>query len=56
MTGNPNTLTAESFDTMVDAYEAWAEPLSARLAKAALERTQVRAGDCVLDIGAGTGA
>jgi SAM-dependent methyltransferase len=32
------------------------EPLSARLAQVALKRTSVRAGDCVLDIGAGTGA
>jgi ubiquinone/menaquinone biosynthesis C-methylase UbiE len=53
---SPNTLTDEFFDTMVAAYETWAEPLSARLAQAALERTPVRAGDCVLDIGAGTGA
>jgi ubiquinone/menaquinone biosynthesis C-methylase UbiE len=56
MNETPNTLTAEFFDTMVAAYETWAEPLSARLAKVALERTSVRAGDHVLDIGAGTGA
>ena len=48
--------TAELFDAMVAAYETWAEPLSARLAQVTLERTSVRAGDCVLDIGAGTGA
>jgi ubiquinone/menaquinone biosynthesis C-methylase UbiE len=47
---------AELFDAMVAAYETWAEPLSARLAQVALERTSVRAGDYVLDIGAGTGA
>jgi 2-polyprenyl-3-methyl-5-hydroxy-6-metoxy-1,4-benzoquinol methylase len=41
---------------MVGAYETWAEPLSARLSRVALERTTVSAGDCVLDIGAGTGA
>ena len=52
----PNTCTAELFDAMVAAYETWAEPLSARLAQVALERTSVRAGDSVLDIGAGTGA
>jgi ubiquinone/menaquinone biosynthesis C-methylase UbiE len=48
--------TDELFDAMVAAYETWAEPLSARLAQVALQRTSVRAGDCVLDIGAGTGA
>jgi ubiquinone/menaquinone biosynthesis C-methylase UbiE len=48
--------TAEFSDAMVSTYETWAEPLSARLAKAALERTSVRIGDHVLDIGAGTGA
>jgi ubiquinone/menaquinone biosynthesis C-methylase UbiE len=52
----PNTCTAELFDAMVAAYEIWAGPLSARLAQAALERTSVKAGDSVLDIGAGTGA
>jgi 2-polyprenyl-3-methyl-5-hydroxy-6-metoxy-1,4-benzoquinol methylase len=41
---------------MVATYETWAEHLSALLAKAALKRTSVRAGDRVLDIGAGTGA
>ncbi|MBV8832319.1 MAG: methyltransferase domain-containing protein [Acidobacteriaceae bacterium] len=41
---------------MVATYETWAEPLSARLAKAALKGTSVKASDCVLDIGAGTGA
>jgi ubiquinone/menaquinone biosynthesis C-methylase UbiE len=51
-----NTSIAELFDAMVGAYETWAEPLSARLAQVALERTSVRAGDYVLDIGAGTGA
>jgi SAM-dependent methyltransferase len=56
MNETPNTLTAEFFGTMVSAYETWAEPLSARLAKVALQRTSVRAGDRVLDIGAGTGA
>ena len=52
----PNTRTAEFFDAMVATYETWAEPLSARLAQVALKRTSVRAGDSVLDIGAGTGA
>jgi ubiquinone/menaquinone biosynthesis C-methylase UbiE len=52
----PNTLTIESFDAMVAAYETWAEPVSARLAQVALKRTSARAGDSVLDIGAGTGA
>ena len=56
MNETPNTRTAELFDAMVAAYETWAEPLSARLALVALERTSVRAGDRVLDIGAGTGA
>jgi ubiquinone/menaquinone biosynthesis C-methylase UbiE len=56
MNETPNTRTAELFNAMVGAYETWAEPLSARLARVALERTLVRAGDCVLDIGAGTGA
>jgi ubiquinone/menaquinone biosynthesis C-methylase UbiE len=56
MNETPNTLTAELFDAMVAAYETWAEPLSVRLAQVALKRTSVRAGDCVLDIGAGTGA
>jgi ubiquinone/menaquinone biosynthesis C-methylase UbiE len=48
--------TAESFDAMVSTYETWAEPLSSGLAKLALERTTVSAGERVLDIGAGTGA
>jgi ubiquinone/menaquinone biosynthesis C-methylase UbiE len=52
----PNTRVAELFDAMAAAYETWAEPLSARLAQVALKRTSVRAGHCVLDIGAGTGA
>jgi ubiquinone/menaquinone biosynthesis C-methylase UbiE len=56
MKGNPITFTAESFDAMVSTYETWAEPLSARLAEVALRRTMVSYGDCVLDIGAGTGA
>jgi len=56
MNETPNTRIAELFDAMVGAYEAWAEPLSARLAQVALRRTTVSAGDCVLDIGAGTGA
>jgi ubiquinone/menaquinone biosynthesis C-methylase UbiE len=56
ITETPNSLTAELFDAMVAAYETWAEPLSVRLAQVALKRTSVRAGDCVLDIGAGTGA
>jgi predicted RNA methylase len=56
MNETPNTRTAELFNAMVGAYETWAEPLSARLARVALERASVRAGDCVLDIGAGTGA
>ena len=56
MNETPNTRTAELFDAMAAAYETWAEPLSARLAQVALKRTSVRAGDCMLDIGAGTGA
>ena len=56
MTETPITFTAELYDAMVSAYETWAEPLSARLAKLALGRTTVSSGDCVLDIGAGTGA
>ena len=56
MNETPNTRTAELFDAMVATYGTWAEPVSARLAKAALKRTSVRAGDSVLDIGAGTGA
>jgi cyclopropane fatty-acyl-phospholipid synthase-like methyltransferase len=56
MNETPNTCMAELFNAMVDAYETWAEPLSARLARVALRRTTVSAGDCVLDIGAGTGA
>jgi ubiquinone/menaquinone biosynthesis C-methylase UbiE len=56
MNETSNIATAELFDAMVAAYETWAEPLSARLAQVALKRTSVRAGDCVLDIGAGTGA
>jgi hypothetical protein len=54
MSENPNTVIAEFFDFMVGTYETWAEPLSACLAQVALERTSVGAGDCVLDIGAGT--
>src|SRR5215469_848126 len=56
MNETPNTRTDELCDAMAAAYETWAEPLSARLAQVALERTWVRAGDYVLDIGAGTGA
>ena len=56
MNETPDTRTAELFDAMAATYETWAEPLSARLARAALERTSVRAADYVLDIGAGTGA
>ena len=56
MNETPNTRKAEFFDAMVATYETWAEPLSARLAQVALKRTSVRAGDSVLDIGAGTGA
>jgi ubiquinone/menaquinone biosynthesis C-methylase UbiE len=56
MNETPNTRTAEIFDAMVAVYETWAEPLSARLARIALERTSVRAGDGALDVGAGTGA
>jgi ubiquinone/menaquinone biosynthesis C-methylase UbiE len=56
MNETPNTRMAELFNAMVGAYETWAEPLSSRLAQVALERTSVKAGDCVLDIGAGTGA
>jgi ubiquinone/menaquinone biosynthesis C-methylase UbiE len=56
MKKNPIAFTAEFSDAMVSTYETWAEPLSARLAKVALGRTTVSAGDRVLDIGAGTGA
>ena len=56
MNETPNTRMAELFNAMVGAYETWAEPLSARLSQVALGRTTVSAGDCVLDIGAGTGA
>ena len=56
MKTNPITFTAEFSDAMVSTYETWAEPLSARLAEAALGRTTVSGGDYVLDIGAGTGA
>jgi ubiquinone/menaquinone biosynthesis C-methylase UbiE len=55
-TMNETTSVAELFDAMVDAYETWAEPLTARLAQVVLEKASVRAGDSVLDIGAGTGA
>jgi ubiquinone/menaquinone biosynthesis C-methylase UbiE len=56
MSETPNARIAEHFDAVVATYETWAEPVSAQLAKAALKRTSVRAGDRVLDIGAGTGA
>lgn len=56
MNETPNTRMAALFNAMVGAYENWAEPLSARLSQVALGRTTVSAGDCVLDIGAGTGA
>jgi ubiquinone/menaquinone biosynthesis C-methylase UbiE len=56
MNETPNTSVAELFDAMVATYEIWAEPLSDRLAQVAVKKTSVRAGDCVLDIGAGTGA
>jgi ubiquinone/menaquinone biosynthesis C-methylase UbiE len=56
MNETPNIRTAELFDAMVATYETWAEPLTTRLAQAAIKRTSVRAGDSVLDIGAGTGA
>ena len=56
MNETPSIRTAEHFDAMVATYESWAEPLSARLARVALKRTSVKAGDSVLDIGAGTGA
>jgi ubiquinone/menaquinone biosynthesis C-methylase UbiE len=56
MNENPNTRTAEVFDAMVGAYETWAEPLTARLAQVALEKASLKAGDSVLDVGAGTGA
>lgn len=56
MNETPNTRIAELFNAMAGAYETWAEPLSARLSQVALGRTTVSAGDCVLDIGAGTGA
>ena len=56
MNETSNVRMAELFNAMVGAYETWAEPLSAQLAQVALRRTTVSAGDCVLDIGAGTGA
>lgn len=56
MNETPKARIAELFDAMVGAYETWAEPLTARLARVALERTSVSAGHRVLDIGAGTGA
>ena len=56
MNETPNTRIAELFDAMAGAYETWAEPLSARLSQVAVGRTTVSSGDCVLDIGAGTGA
>ena len=56
MKKNPIAFTAEFSDETVSTYETWAEPLSAPLAKVALGRTTVSAGDRVLDIGAGTGA
>jgi ubiquinone/menaquinone biosynthesis C-methylase UbiE len=56
MKENAIAFTAETFDAMVATFETWAEPLTARLAQVALEKTSVRAGDLVLDIGAGTGA
>jgi ubiquinone/menaquinone biosynthesis C-methylase UbiE len=56
MNETTNTAVAELFDAMVGAYETWAEPLTARLAQVVLEKASVRAGDRVLDIGAGTGA
>ena len=51
MNETPNMPAAELFDAMVDAYETWAELLTARLAQVALEKASVRAGDSVLDIG-----
>jgi SAM-dependent methyltransferase len=56
MNETPNTSTAEVFDAMIGAYETWAEPLTARLAQVALEKAPLKAGDSVLDVGAGTGA
>jgi cyclopropane fatty-acyl-phospholipid synthase-like methyltransferase len=56
MNETPNTRVAGLFNAMVAAYETWAEPLSTRLAQVALRKTTVSGGDCVLDIGAGTGA
>jgi predicted RNA methylase len=56
MNETPTAPVAELFDAMVGAYETWAEPLTTRLARVALEKASVRAGDSVLDIGAGTGA
>jgi 2-polyprenyl-3-methyl-5-hydroxy-6-metoxy-1,4-benzoquinol methylase len=56
MNKTPNTRVAELSSAMVGAYETWAEPLSARLSQVTLGRTAVSAGDCVLDIGPGTGA
>ena len=51
MNETQNTRMAELFDSMVAAYETWAEPLSTHLAQLTLRRTTVSPGDCVLDIG-----
>ena len=45
MKKNPIDFTADFSDAMVASYETWAEPLSARLAKVALGRTTVSAGE-----------
>jgi hypothetical protein len=50
MKNNPIDFTAEFSDAMVSTYETSAEPLSARLAKVALGRTTVSAGDRVLPL------
>jgi ubiquinone/menaquinone biosynthesis C-methylase UbiE len=56
MNETANTPVAELFDAMVGAYETWAEPVTVRLAQVTLEKASLKAGDRVLDIGAGTGA
>jgi hypothetical protein len=52
MNQTPDPHAAERCDAMAAAYESWAEPLSARLARTALTNTRVSTDDRVLDIGA----
>jgi ubiquinone/menaquinone biosynthesis C-methylase UbiE len=44
------------FDTMLEAYLKWAEPVSAEFARAALDRADLPSGSEVLDVCAGSGA